>query len=56
MTARPTARPGTAALAERAALLGPQEPEPAVDLEQLAEVVRLAFPPATTASGAEVTA
>jgi hypothetical protein len=60
-TARPCDRkanrpPGRAALTERAALLGPDGPEPAVDLEQLAEVVRLAFPPATTASGAEVTA
>ena len=30
--------------------------EPAVDLDQLAEVIRLAFPPAATAAGAGVTA
>lgn len=60
-TARPCDRkanrpPGEAALTEKTALMGPQEPEPAVDLKQLAEVVRLAFPPATAVSGAEVTA
>jgi hypothetical protein len=60
-TARPCDRkanrpPGEAALAERAALMGAEGLEPAVDLEQLAEVVRLAFPPATAVSGAEVTA
>ena len=48
--------PGHAALTERAALLGTEGSDPAVDLEQLAEVVRLAFPPATTVSGAEVPA
>jgi hypothetical protein len=63
-TARPCDRkanrpPGQAALAERAALLGPQGLEPAVDLGQLAEVIRLAFPPPAAAAavpGAEVTA
>jgi transposase len=48
--------PGHAALTERAALLGTEGSEPAVDLEQLAEVVRLAFPPAAAVPGAEVTA
>ena len=48
--------PGQAALAERAALLGSGGLEPAVDLEQLAEVIRLAFPDATAVPGAEVTA
>ena len=47
-TARPCDRkanrpPGTEALAERAKLLGPGGTEPVVDLERLAEVVRLAF-------------
>jgi transposase len=37
--------PGPAALTERAALLGTEGAEPAVDLAQLAEVIRLAFPP-----------
>jgi hypothetical protein len=50
-TARPCDRkanrpPGETALAERARLLGPGGLEPAVDLDQLAEVIRLAFPPA----------
>ncbi len=49
-TARPCDRkanrpPGQAALTERAALLGTEGAEPAVDLAQLAEVIRLAFPP-----------
>jgi hypothetical protein len=51
--------PGEAALTERAALLGTAGLEPAVDLAQLAEVIRLAFPPAApaaTVSGAGVTA
>jgi transposase len=39
--------PGTAALAERARLAGPASLEPSVDLEALAEIVRLAFPPTT---------
>ena len=51
-TARPCDRkanrpPGAAALAERARLLGPAGAEPAVDLERMAEVIRLAFPGAT---------
>jgi hypothetical protein len=37
--------PGQAALTERAALMGAGGAEPAVDLDQLAEVIRLAFPP-----------
>jgi hypothetical protein len=37
--------PGQAALTERAALMGTEGLEPSVDLDQLAEVVRLAFPP-----------
>jgi hypothetical protein len=52
-------RPGQAALTERAALLGAGGLEPAVDLDQLAEVIRLAFPPAAPATavpGAGVTA
>lgn len=36
--------PGSAALAERAKLVGPAGAEPAVDLDQMAEIVRLAFP------------
>ncbi len=63
-TARPCDRkanrpPGQAALAGRAALPGAGGAEPAVDLAQLAEVVRLAFPPAIAAAaacGAEVPA
>src|SRR6266516_4617464 len=45
--------PGEAALTERARLMGPQGLEPAVDLAQLAEVVRLAFPPAPAVAGTE---
>ncbi len=50
-TARPCDRkankpPGAAALAERAKLFGAEGAEPAVDLDQLAEVIRLAFPAA----------
>ncbi len=51
--------PGQAALTERAALMGAEGLEPSVDLDQLAEVVRLAFPaaaPATAVPGAGVTA
>jgi hypothetical protein len=60
-TARPCDRkenrpPGTAALAERAKLLGPENVEPSVDLEGLAEIIRLAFPGATDISGGEVSA
>jgi len=55
-TARPCDRkankpPGTAALAEKARLMGPTGIEPAVDLAALAEVIRLAFPGATDVSG-----
>ena len=51
-TARPCDRkanrpPSAAALAERAKLLGPAGAEPTVDLEQMAEVIRLAFPGST---------
>ncbi len=46
--------PGTAALAERAKLLGPAGAEPAVDLAALAEVVTLAFPGSTEAPGGQV--
>jgi len=51
-TARPCDRkenrpPGAAALAERAKLLGPHGGEPTVDLDSMAEVIRLAFPGAT---------
>jgi len=54
-TARPCDRkancpPGAAALAERARLLGAAGAEPAVDLEGLAEVVRLASPGAAEVS------
>lgn len=54
-TARPCDRkancpPGEAALAERARLLGAAGAEPAVDLEGMAEVIRLAFPGATEVS------
>ena len=48
-TARPCDRkanrpPGALALAERARLLGSAGVEPTVDLDELAEVIRLAFP------------
>jgi transposase len=60
-TARPCDRkanrpPGATALAERAKLLGPAGAEPTVDLEQIAEVIRLAFPDARDVTGEEVTA
>ncbi|MGI8808722.1 MAG: Mu transposase domain-containing protein [Acidimicrobiales bacterium] len=60
-TARPCDRkankpPGAAALAARARLMGTEGAEPTVDLERLAEVVRLAFPGATDASAGEVSA
>ncbi|MDQ3470173.1 MAG: IS21 family transposase [Actinomycetota bacterium] len=59
-TARPCDRkanrpPGAAALAERARLLGSAGVEPAVDLDRMAEVIRLAFP-ATTDTAGEVPA
>ena len=55
-TARPCDRkanrpPGAAALAERARLMGAEGAEPVVDLQRLAEVVRLAFPGATVVPG-----
>jgi transposase len=58
-TARPCDRkankpPGTAALVERAKLLGPAGAEPAVDLVALAEVVTLAFPGSTTVPDGQV--
>jgi hypothetical protein len=43
--------PGSAALAERARLLGAGGVEPTVDLDRIAEVIRLAFPGSTDASG-----
>ena len=54
-TARPCDRkankpPGTAALAERARLAGAGGVEPSIDLETMAEVIRLAFPGATYVS------
>jgi hypothetical protein len=60
-TARPCDRkankpPGTAALAERAKLLGAGGAEPSVDLAGLAEVIRLAFPGSTDVCGAGVPA
>lgn len=60
-TARPCDRkankpPGAAALAARAKLLGPAGTEPTVDLDRMAEVIRLAFPGTTDASGQEVSA
>jgi len=49
--------PGVAALAERARLMGPGGAEPTVDLEQMAEVIRLAFPGSTdVTSGSQVSA
>jgi transposase len=60
-TARPcdrkeNRRPGPVALAERARLLGQAGSEPSVDLEALAEVIRLAFPGSTIVDAKEVTA
>jgi len=54
-TARPCDRkankpPGPVALAERARLVGPTGDEPRVDLEDLAEVIALAFPGSTQVS------
>jgi transposase len=56
-TSRPCDRkanrpPGVAARAERDKLLGPSaDPEPSVDLEAMAEIVRLAFPRTAAAAG-----
>ena len=47
--------PGAAAMAERAKLLGSARTEPSVDLDELAEVIRLAFP-TTSLTGHEVPA
>ncbi|MDQ3456260.1 MAG: IS21 family transposase, partial [Actinomycetota bacterium] len=60
-TARPCDRkanrpPGAAALTERAKLLGAAGVEPAVDLDRMAEVIRLAFPGTTDTAAGEVTA
>lgn len=60
-TARPCDRkanrpPGADALAERAKLLGLAGVEPAVDLDHLAEVIRLAFPAATGVHDTELPA
>jgi transposase len=57
-TARPCDRkanrpPGPAALSERARLLGQAGSEPNVDLEAVAEVIRLAFPGSTDVDGHE---
>jgi len=46
--------PGERARAERAKLLGAEEAEPAVDLHEMAEVVRLAFSGTTEASRSDV--
>jgi len=46
--------PGAAAQAERARLMGAVANEPTVDLEALAEVIRLAFPGTTDVSAGEV--
>lgn len=55
-TARPCDRkankpPGPAAVAEKARLMGPAGVDPEVDLDALAEIIRLAFPGATDVSG-----
>jgi hypothetical protein len=48
--------PGTAALAERARLIGDRGADPTVDLDGLAEVIRLAFPGSSDVAGGEVSA
>jgi hypothetical protein len=58
-TARPCDRkanrpPSGAARAERAKLAGPAGADPAVDLDAMAEVIRLAFPGATEVNNSEV--
>jgi len=60
-TARPCDRkankpPGAAALAERARLMGTAGADPTVDLDGMAEVIRLAFPGTTEVTGGEVSA
>ncbi len=47
--------PGTAALAARARLLGPEGAEPAVDLAAMAEVIALAFPGTVDVTASDVT-
>jgi hypothetical protein len=54
-TARPCDRkankpPGQAALAERARLLGAAGTEPSIDLDEIANVIALAFPGTTQVS------
>jgi transposase len=46
--------PGAAAQAERTRLMGAEAASPAVDLDALAEVIRLAFPGTTAVSAGEV--
>ncbi len=46
--------PGTAALVERARLLGGAGAEPVADLAGMAEVIRLAFPGTTDVTDGEV--
>ena len=58
-TARPCDRkankpPGTAALAERARLLGGDGGEPCVDLDRMAEIIHLAFPGSCSVADGEV--
>ncbi len=48
--------PGTAALVERAKLLGAAGADPAVDLAALADIVTLAFPASTTLPDGQVSA
>ena len=60
-TARPCDRkankpPGTAALAERARLLGGDGGEPCVDLDRMAEIIHLAFPGSCSVADGEVPA
>jgi Mu transposase, C-terminal domain len=60
-TARPCDRkanrpPGAVALVERARLLGSASVEPTVDLDELAEVIRLAFPATSDVTGQEMPA
>ena len=48
--------PGEAALFERARLLGRAGVEPAVDLDAMADIIRLAFPGTTDVTGGQVSA
>ena len=59
-TARPCDRkankpPGADALAERAKIMGEKGATPAVDLEEMAEIIALAFPGATEVTASAVT-